>query len=107
MLATRYGSGANTLSEGEHMSEDNRVVVELTLDLPDSVAREAEAGGLLTSTALEALLRAELRRRRIAELGEAMDRLAALPLPPLTNEEVEEEIQAVRAARRKAHARSS
>jgi hypothetical protein len=89
------------------MSEDNRVVVELTLDLPDSVAREAEADGLLTSAAVEALLRAELRRRRIAELGDAMDRLAALPLPPLTNEEVEEEIQAVRAARRKAHARSS
>jgi predicted nucleic acid-binding protein len=89
------------------MSEDNRVVVELTLDLPDSVAREAEADGLLTSAALEALLRAELRRRAGERLAEIRERLAALPLSPLTEEEVEAEIQAVRAARREAHARSS
>ncbi len=89
------------------MREDNRVVIELTLDLPDSVAREAEAGGLLTSTALEALLRAELRRRRAAQFFEAADQLAALPLPPMSEAEVEEEIQAARAARREAHARST
>ena len=89
------------------MSEDNRVVIELTLDLPDSVAREAEAGGLLTPTAVEALLRAELRRRRFEPLADAMDRLAAVPIPPLTEEEVEAEIQAVRAARCQAHASSS
>ena len=89
------------------MSEDSRVVVELTLDLPDSVAREAEAGGLLTPAAVEALLRAELRRRRVAQLADAMDRLAALPIPPLTEAEVEAEIQAVREARRQAHTRSS
>jgi hypothetical protein len=89
------------------MSEDNRVVIELTLDLPDSVAREAEAGGLLTPAAVEALLRAELRRRAAERLAEVRARLAAVPLPPMTEEEVEKEIQAVRAARREAHARSS
>lgn len=37
------------------MKEENTVQVELTLTLPDSLAREAEASGLLTSRGLEAL----------------------------------------------------
>lgn len=72
--------------------------LEVTLTLPDSLAREAEASGLLTPQGLEALLRAEVQRRRVAQLFEAADRLAALP--PLTEEEVEAEIQAARAGRR-------
>lgn len=79
-------------------------MVELTLVLPDSLAREAEASGLLTSQAIESLLRAELRRRRINRLFEAADQLATLTLPPLTEAEVEAEIQAARTARRKADA---
>ena len=38
---------------------ENSVEVELRLTLPDSLAREAEAKGLLTPQALESLLRAE------------------------------------------------
>src|SRR5881296_386197 len=62
------------------MAEESIVQLELTLTLPTSLAREAEAQGLLTSPMLEALLRAEVQRRRVAHLFEAADRLAALPL---------------------------
>jgi hypothetical protein len=78
--------------------------VELTLVLPDSLAREAEASGLLTPQALEFMLREELRRRRINRLFEAADQLAALALPPLTEAEVETEIQSARSARRRSNA---
>jgi hypothetical protein len=87
------------------VAEDSTVQLELTLTLPASLAREAEAQGLLTSTTLEALLRTEVQRRRVAHLFEAADQLAALPLAPLTEAEVEAEIRAARAARRATRAR--
>ena len=73
---------------------------ELKIILPDSLAREAEANGLLTPEAIEGLLRAELRRRRVNKLFDAADRLAGLDMPPPTDTEVEAEIAAVRQARR-------
>jgi len=78
--------------------------VELKLALPDSLAREAEAAGLLTAEAIERLLREEVRRRRVDQLLAAADRLAALDLPPLTETEVEAEIEAARADRHASHA---
>jgi hypothetical protein len=75
--------------------------VEFKLLLSDSLAREAEANGLLTPESIEALLRNELQRRKsVTLLFDAADRLAALDLPPLTDAELEAEIQAVRDARR-------
>jgi hypothetical protein len=73
---------------------------ELKLTLPDNLAREAEASGLLTPEAIETLLREEIRRRRVSELFSAADRLANLDVPPLTESEVEAEIEAVRRSRR-------
>jgi hypothetical protein len=75
-------------------------MVQLDLKLPDSLAREAQAAGLLTPQAIEQLLRVEIRRRRVGQLFDAADRLAALDAPPLTEAQVEAEIQAVREARR-------
>lgn len=77
--------------------------LDIKLRLPDSVVREAKASGLLEPGSLEAVLRDELRRRRVDSLFAAADRLAALPAPALSEEEIESEIQAVRAQRR-AHA---
>lgn len=87
------------------MAEESIIQLELTLALPASLAREAEAQGLLTSPVLETLLREEVRRRRVTHLFEAADQLAALPLAPLTEAEVEAEIQAARAERRAPRAR--
>jgi hypothetical protein len=87
------------------VAEEKTVQLELTLTLPASLAQEVEAQGLLTPPVLEALLRAEVQRRRVAYLFEAADRLAALPLAPLTEAEVEAEIHAARVERRATHAR--
>lgn len=69
--------------------------VEIKLDLPDTLAREAETNGLLKPEAIESLLREEIRRRRVNNLFESADRLAASDAP-LTETEVEAEIAAVR-----------
>lgn len=79
---------------------------EFKLTLPDSLAREAEASGLLTPEAIEGLLREEIRRRRVSQLFEAADRLAGLDIPPLTESEVEAEIEAARRSRRASDASS-
>ncbi len=79
--------------------------LEFTLTLPDNLAREAQAAGLLTPETFERLLREEVRRRRVDELFEAADRLAALNVPPLTDAEIEAEIQAARAERQADNAR--
>jgi hypothetical protein len=81
--------------------------VEFQLTLPDELAREAEALGLLKPEALERLLREEIRRCRIGQLFDAADRLATLAESPLTTAEVEAEIQAVRSGRRTSRARGT
>ncbi len=69
--------------------------IELKLALPDELAREAEAAGLLTSEAIAALLRAEVRRRRAERFIATAERLSATG-QPLTDAEVEAEIAAAR-----------
>lgn len=83
---------------------EETVQLEIKLRLPGSVAQEAEARGLLKPESLESMLREELRRQRIDRLFEAADRLQSVPLPPLTEAEVEAEIQAVRSRQRASHA---
>lgn len=77
------------------------------IELPDSLAREAQQAGLLTPEAIEQLLREAMRRRALDELGEAMDRMAAVEGPVMTPEEVQEEIKAARAERRAREARAA
>ena len=56
--------------------------------------------GLLEPNALQTLLREAVRQRAVGELFEAMDELAALNLPPLSEEEIQAEIEAARRERR-------
>ena len=72
---------------------------DVKLKLPESVLKEAAQAGLLKPAEIERLLRQELRRRRVDELFAAADKLAALDVPPLTDEELEAEIAAARNAR--------
>lgn len=76
---------------------------EVVLTLPDNLAQEAEANGLLKPESIAAMLRAEIRRRRVNKLFAAADRLAALD-QPLTEAEVEAEIAASRKERRSSDA---
>jgi len=79
----------------------------LEINLPDSLAKEAEQAGLLTSEAIEQMVREAIRRRALVELKEAMERMAAVEGPVMTPEEIEEEIQAARAERRAREARAA
>jgi Arc/MetJ family transcription regulator len=70
------------------------------INLPDQLAQEAQRAGLLTSAALERMLREYLKTRKTDELFAAMDRMAAVEVPAMTPEEISEELHAMRAARR-------
>lgn len=78
----------------------------IILTLPDNLAQEAEANGLLKPESIAALLRAEIRRRQVNRLFAAADRLADLD-HPLNESEIEAEITAARKARRSSDASRS
>ncbi len=75
--------------------------VTLRLDLPDALVQEARANGLLESKPLGDLLATELRRRKAgAALNAVLDGIRGQPGEPTTPDEIEIEIEAVRAERR-------
>lgn len=76
--------------------------MKVTLELPDSLAKEAQQAGLLTPEELERLVRQALRAKRIERLSTAREKLTAEPLPPMTFEEIQAEIDDYRARVRSA-----
>lgn len=72
--------------------------VELKLSLPDELAEEVRAAGLLTSETVEALLKVALRAKRAQAFFEAADAFAAAQLPPMSMQEIQAEVEAVRQA---------
>ena len=71
-------------------------ILDFKLSLSDQLRKEAEAAGLLSPKAIERLLREEIRRRHVDNLFAAADRLAALELTPLTDDEIAREIRKAR-----------
>ncbi len=55
--------------------------VELKVSLPDDLAKEAQAAGLLAPEAVESMLRERMKQRRIDRLFETMDKLSKI-MPP-------------------------
>lgn len=76
--------------------------LELKLNLPDQLARDAQAAGLLTERELERLVREALRARSLERLDAATAKLATDPLPPMSESEIQAEIEAYRAEKRAA-----
>lgn len=74
----------------------------LEIVLPDALAEQARAAGLLEPTAVEEMVRRALLARRLEKLAEARNVLAANPLPPMTSEEIQAEIDAYRSEARRA-----
>lgn len=72
----------------------------LTIDLPDNLVKEAKNAGLLAPDAIEAMLRETLQRRAVDGLFTMADKLAAANFPHMTMEEIQEEVNAVRAQRK-------
>jgi hypothetical protein len=77
---------------------------DIVLTLPEGLAQEAKANGLLAPEFIISMLRAEIRRRRINRLFNAADRLAEAE-NPIPDSEIEAEIAASR-NERKTHSRS-
>lgn len=81
-------------------------MVKVEISLPEQLAEEAQRAGILTSPQLEEWLREQVRLRKVDQLFTAMDLMAAAPdPPPMSPEEVAEEIAAMRAERRAKAAR--
>ena len=74
--------------------------LEVTLNLPDQIAQEAQRAGLLSGQAIERLIEEAVRREAGKKLLDAMQRLREANVPPLTEEEIAEEVKAGRAARK-------
>lgn len=73
-------------------------MTELTVQLSDELARKAQAAGLLNDEGIERALRDALKReagRKLLDIGKAMQ-----DLPPMSEEEIQAEIDAARAERR-------
>lgn len=79
--------------------------LELKLSLPDQLADQAKAAGLLTSEAIERLVREAIRKaaaQRLLEIGARLREPGGLEM---TEAELETELKAVRAELRLAGAR--
>jgi Xaa-Pro aminopeptidase len=75
-------------------------MTELTVKLPDDLASQIRAAGLLNEAAVEKVFREALRKQAVGELFAALDEIEATKLPPMTEAEVQAEIDAARAERR-------
>ena len=75
-------------------------MTELTVKLPDELASQIRAAGLLDEAAVEKVFREALRKQAVGELFAALDEIEAAKLPPMTDAEVQAEIDASRAERR-------
>lgn len=74
--------------------------LELKLNLPDRLAREAQAAGLLTPEALSDLLKDAMRRRAAQALLAGAKRASEAGSKPLSMDEIQSEVNAVRRTRR-------
>lgn len=75
-------------------------MTELTVTLPDELARKAREAGLLSSEGIERALRDALKREAGRKLLEIRNALQASGVAPMSEEEIQAEVDAVRAARR-------
>jgi len=74
--------------------------LELKLNLPDRLAREAQAAGLLTPDALGQLLKDAMRRRAGQALLAGAARATQSGSKPISMREIQSEVNAVRRARK-------
>jgi len=72
----------------------------IQIQLPDDLAQDARAAGLLVPDAIERLLRERLRQQAGDALRAMWNRMPSEELTPEIAETIDEEVQAMRAARR-------
>ncbi len=75
--------------------------MELNVELPDALANEAKAAGLLAPDAIAKLLREAIaRRKQFDAFFATCERLRAAEIPQMTEDEIQAEINAYRAEQR-------
>jgi uncharacterized protein HemY len=75
--------------------------LQLILNLPDDLPQRAQNAGLLTPEAIETMLREQLKKQSGENLREMWARRPREELTPEIEQEIVEEVRAVRAERRK------
>ncbi|MCX7364881.1 MAG: hypothetical protein NTV97_24010 [Alphaproteobacteria bacterium] len=75
-------------------------MTELTIKLPDELAQRARRAGLLSDGAIQELLEDAMRRQAGRQLLEVAERIHAAGIEPMSMEEIDAEVKAVRAERR-------
>jgi hypothetical protein len=75
-------------------------LLQLKVKVPDDLAREAEAAGLLTPKSLSNLLREAMRRQAGERLLAGVTRAKRAGSRPLSMRALQKEVKAVRAARK-------
>ena len=73
--------------------------LEVTLDLPDRMARDAQAAGLLTPKALRDMLRDAMRRHAAQALLAGADRASKAGSKPMSMRELQAEVNSTRIKR--------
>jgi hypothetical protein len=77
-------------------------MTKIEIELSDATATAAREAGLLTPEALERLLADAIRRRQAADALLAIaDRVAEAGIEPMSMEEIDTEVKAVRTERRR------
>lgn len=76
--------------------------LDLKLELPDGLAKQAQEAGLLEASAIEELLREAVRRRALGHFLSVADSVAQAGIPEMSPEEIETEIKTYREERRRA-----
>lgn len=71
-------------------------MTDIKVSLPDALAREAQAAGLLSPESIEKLIADALRKRAFDQFLSIAERFEALGIPPMTPEEIDAEIKAYR-----------
>ena len=75
----------------------------ISIELPEATAQAARAAGLLTPQALDRLLTDALRRQHAADaLLAVADRVAEAGIAPMSDDEINAEVKASRAERKRA-----
>ncbi|MDR2853428.1 MAG: hypothetical protein LBV61_10315 [Burkholderiaceae bacterium] len=70
------------------------------IELPDTLVQRARSEGLLSDGAVQQLLEDALRRQAGRRLMQTLQQLHAANIAPMSEEELDAEIRAVRAQRR-------
>jgi hypothetical protein len=77
-------------------------MTKVELNLPDKLVADLDGEGLLAPAELERVLREVVREQRLKRLDMVLAKRDADPSPPMSTEEIQAEIDAYRAEKRRA-----